>query len=165
MNLYELTAEYQHLQNVLETGEDDDFGYVEELLASTEKDIEKKADGYARVIKNLEADEEKLKAEEKRIKEKRQVLNNSIKRLKDNLYNAMLALGKKEIPNDIFKIKIQKNGGVLPVILDVPIEELDDQFVIVTEEPNNTAIRKYIEETGDITNFHLGERGESLRIK
>lgn len=169
MNLYELTAEFQHLQDLLENngGEitKDEAEEIYKAIQFTEKNIDEKAENYARIIKNFEGSIEAIKAEKKRLSDKQSVLENGIDRLKANLEEAMLKLNKREIKSDLFKIKIQKNGGTLPVIVDVPVEELEDEFVVVTEKPDLKAIAKYIEETGDITFAHFGERGESLRIK
>lgn len=162
-NLYELTADWLQFQNALENGNDED--YVAAAMEALNDEIEAKADGYARIIRNFEKDIDGFKAEEKRLKDKRVALENSVNRLKDDLQNAMIATGKRKFKTEFFSFAIQKNGGALPVIVDVPTEELEDQFVIVTEKPDLKAIAAYIEETGDITKFHFGERGESLRIK
>ena len=163
-NIYELTAEYQHLQTVLEQGDEDDL-ITQQALEIVENDVEQKADNYARIIRNFEGNIDALKAEEKRLKDKRGTLENAVKRLKETLQTAMIETNKRKFNTDLFSFNIAKNGGALPVIVDVPTEELADEFVIIEEKPDLTAIRKYIEETGDITQFHLGERGESLRIK
>lgn len=169
MNLYELTAEYQHLQRILENngGEltQEELMAINEVISITEKNIDEKGENYARIIKNFEVNVEGIKSEKKRLSDRQAALENGIDRLKVNLYEAMVKLDKKEIKSDLFTIKIQKNGGSLPVIVDVPVEELEDQFVIVSEKPDLKAIEQYIKETGDITFAHLGERGESLRIK
>ena len=167
MNLYDLTSEYLHLQEVLENVDatQEDYDTLTDLLEITEKDIEEKAENYAKVIRNFEGNVTALKAEEKRLAEKRKRLETSIETLKMNLYNAMVATGKRKFEKGVFKFAIQKNGGALPVIVDVPTDQLDDEFVIVSEKPDLKAIAKYIEETGDITQFHFGERGESLRIR
>lgn len=167
MNLYDLTSEYLHLQEVLENVDatQEDYETLTDLLEITEKDIEEKAENYAKVIRNFEGNVTALKAEEKRLAEKRKRLETSIETLKQNLQTAMIATGKRKFKKGVFKFAIQKNGGALPVIVDVPTEELDDEFVIVSEKPDLKAIAAYIEETGDITQFHFGERGESLRIK
>lgn len=160
MNLYELTAVYQRLQNQIEQGED-----VEGILAVIGDELEAKADGYARVIKNMETQAEAYKAEEKRLAEKRKKCEAGIERLKVNLQNSMIATGKTKFKTDLFSFSIQKNCGAIPVIVDVPTDDLPDDLVQITEKPDLKAIAKYIEETGDLTYAHFGERGESLRIK
>lgn len=160
MNLYELTAVYQRLQDQIEAGED-----YEGILAVIGDEIETKADGYARVIRNMESQAAAFKEEEKRIAENRRRLETSIERLKQNLFDSMKATGKEKFKTDLFTFSIQKNGGAIPVIVDVPTEKLPDDLVQITEKPDLKAIAKYIEETGDLTYAHFGERGESLRIK
>lgn len=161
MNLYKLTAVYQRLQNQIEQGED-----VEGILAVIGDELEAKADGYARVIRNMEAQASAFKEEEKRIAENRKRLENGIERLKQNLFNSMKATGKEKFKTELFSFSIQKNSGKIPVIVDVKdTSELPDELVKIIETPDLDAIRKYIEETGDLTYAHFGERGESLRIK
>lgn len=160
MNLYELTAVYQRLQNQIEQGED-----VEGILAVIGDELEAKADGYARVIRNMEAQAEAFKAEEKRIAENRKRLEAGIERLKQNLFESMKATGKEKFKTELFSFSIQKNGGADPVIVDVPTDDLPDDLVQITEKPDLKAIAAYIKETGDLTYAHFGERGESLRIK
>lgn len=161
MNLYELTAVYQRLQDQIEAGED-----YEGILAVIGDEIEAKADGYARVIRNMEAQVEGFKTEEKRIAEKRRRLEAAMEKLKQNLFESMKATGKEKFKTDLFSFSIQKNGGKIPVIVDVKdTSELPDDLVKITESPDLEAIRKYIEKTGDLTYAHFGERGESLRIK
>lgn len=160
MNLYELTAVYQRLQDQIEAGED-----YEGILAVIGDEIEAKADGYARVIRNMEAEAKALKDEEKRLAEKRKLREAAIERLKQNLFESMKATGKEKFKTDLFTFSIQKNGGALPVIVDVDTEYLPDDLVQITEKPDLKAIATYIEQTGDLTYAHFGERGESLRIK
>lgn len=163
MNLYEVTDEFFRLQEKAESGELDGSMLID--LENAETKFEEKAEGYAKIIRNLEAQGEAIKSEEKRLAESRRTIEASVKRLKENLEGAMKATGKRKFEKGIFKFSIQKNGGKIPIIVDVPTEELADEFVIVSEKPDLEAIRKYIEETGDVTQFHFGERGESLRIK
>lgn len=164
MNLYELTSDFLQLQQMLEDPEMDSQ-LLEDTMAAIEGEIEWKADNYAKVIRNMEGSIEAIKKELERLSNKKAVLEGSIKRLKDNLQNAMVATGKTKFKTDLFSFGIQKNGGSLPVIVDVETEKLPDDLVIITEKPDLKAIAKYIEETGDVTYAHFGERGESLRIK
>ena len=160
MNLYELAGSYQQLQELIESGED-----LKSVLDTLDDEIECKADNYAKLIRNLESDIEALKAEEKRLAENRKAREKGVKRLKENLQAAMVKTGKRKFKTNLFSFNIAKNGGMLPVIVDIPTEELPDEFVIITEKPNLIAIAEYIEQTGDVTFAHFGERGESLRIK
>lgn len=162
MNIYELTAEYMALQEAFETQDDDT---VAALLADTDKAIENKADGYAKVIKNFEADIEGLKAEIRRLSDKKAVLENAIQRLKDTLKQAMVITGKTKFKTQLFSFGIQKNGGAAPIYLRVPEEQIPDEFMKITRTPDKKAMADYINETGDVTLFDFAPRGESLRIR
>lgn len=165
MNLYTITESLMTLQQLLEDPEVDQQ-LVEDCINDYSEELEVKADGYCRVIKNLEGTADALDKEIKRLQAKKKACQNGITRLKTNLQDSMTALNKREIPNDIFTIKIQKNGGKAPVILDVEdTSELPDELVRITEEPNLEAIRELLEAKGECKWAHFGERGESLRIK
>lgn len=161
MNLYELTNAYLQIQQLIESDED-----YEAVLDTIDDEIEVKADGYARVIRNMEAQANAFKEEEKRLAVKRKHCEAAVTRLKQNLFESMKTTGKTKFKTDLFSFAIQKNGGKIPVIVDVKdTSELPDDLVKITESPDLEAIRKYIESTGDLSYAHFGERGESLRIK
>ena len=160
MNLYELKAVYQDIQSRIEDGED-----LDELLATINEKLEAKADGYARVIMNMEAQANICKEEEKRLAENRKRLEDGAEKLRNTLYAAMKETGKVKFNTDLFWFSIRKNGGKAPVVLDVPEEDLPDDLVKITRKADKDAIAKYIEETGDETYAHIGERGEKLQIK
>ena len=164
MNIYDLTAEFLQLQEMLENP-DVDSDQIKALMDDLNVDIEKKADGYAKAIRNMEGDLAAVKAEQEKLTAKKNLLESGIKRLKEDLQEVMTATGKKKFKTDLFSFNIQRNGGADPVIVDVPTDELPDDLVIISEKPDLKAIAAYIKETGDITFAHFGERGESLRIK
>lgn len=163
-SLYELTGYYAMLQNMLDSDELSDEE-ISERLNDLNDEIEIKADNYAKMIRNFETSLEGIKAEAKRLSDRKSKLEANIKRLKDDLQTAMVTTGKTKFKTDLFSFGVQKNGGALPVIVDVDTSELPDDLVIISEKPDLKAIEKYIKETGDVTFAHFGERGESLRIK
>ena len=165
MNIYELTEEYLQLQLMLEDPEADEQTVLDTLEA-VEGEIETKADGYARIIRNLEGNATALKAEIERLTAKKQRMEMGVIRLKKNLQNAMIACDKKKFKTELFSFNIQKNGGKAPIVLDVKdTSELPDELVRIKEEPDMDAIRALIEKNGSCQYAHEGERGESLRIK
>ena len=165
MNFYEVTADFMQLQGMLEDP-DVDTQAIKDTMEAIEGEFEWKADGYARVIKNLSGNLAAVEAEMERLQAKKNLLDSSIKRLKETLKSAMLLTGKKKFKTDLFNFSIQKNGGKAPVILDVKdTSELPDELVKITETADLEAIRKLIEKDGSCKYAHLGERGESLRIR
>lgn len=165
MNLYELTDQFLLLQEMLEDP-DAETNVINDTLEAIEGEIEYKADGYAKVIRNMEGSLSVVKAEQERLAARKNLLESGIKKLKENLQQAMITTGKRKFKTDLFSFNIQKNGGKAPVILDVKdTSELPDELVRIKEEPDMDAIRKLIEAEGSCKYGHLGERGESLRIK
>ena len=168
MNLFEITGQFLQLQEMLEDGECDEKIF-EDTLESLNFDFEEKADNYAKIIRNFESQIEALKAEEKRLKERRSVCERNIKRMKEALENAMKLANKRKFKTDLFSFSIAKNGGALPVIVDVKTEDLPDECVIVTEKPDLKALAALLTDPENKEYYkkfaHFGERGESLRIK
>lgn len=168
MNLYELTADYLKLQSMLEDP-DVDQQAVTDTLEAMDYAIEEKADGYVKVIKNMEGSVNAIKLEIDRLTDKKRHLEESIKRLKTNLQESMIAMDKRKIKTDLFQISIQKNGGAIPVIVDVPVEQLPDECVIITEAPDKKALAALLTDPENKDHYakyaHFGDRGESLRIK
>lgn len=166
MNLYEVTGNVLQLQAMLESDEFD-AEVLADTMEAVDGEYEYKIEQYCKVIKNLEADMDALKAEAKRLSDKRKVLENNVDRLKKAMFESMKATGKTKVKGAIFTAAIQKNGGKLPVIMaeGTTTEHLPDQLVKVVETPNLEAIRELLEAGKVVDGFTLGERGESLRIK
>lgn len=165
MRLYELTADLMTLQEMLEEAVDDQC--LLDTLEGVQGEYEIKLEAYCKVIKNIEADMEALKAEAKRLTDKRKVLENNVDRLKKAMFDSMKATGTEKVKGQLFTVAIQRNGGKLPVIVadNVDLSILPDQLVNVVESPNLEAIRELLEAGKVVEGFTLGERGESLRIK
>lgn len=159
--LYELQGEFQQLLSMIQDGE-----YTEEELADTleglEGEIEIKADGYAKVIKEIEGNVSTIKAEIDRLSGKKSSLDSSIKRLKDSLEIAMRTCNKPKFKTDLFSFSIAKNGGKqsLDIYGDVP-----EMYCKVEVKPDNEFIRKALEDGIQLPFAILQERGELLRIK
>ena len=165
MNLYELTGAYLQLQNLMEDP-DIDSDLIDVRMSEINGDLEDKADNYAKLIRNMESNLNGIAAEMERLKTKKNLLESSVKRLKDNLQASMIATGKIKFQTDLFSFNVQKNGGKAPVVLDVKdTSELPDDLVRITEAPDLDAIRALIEKNGSCKYAHLGEKGQSLRIK
>lgn len=163
MRLYELTSDLVALQELLEDSLEDEQLLLDTLEA-VQGEYDAKMEAYAKVVKNLEADMEALKTEAKRLTDKRKVLENNVSRLKSAMYESLKATGKTKAGGQVFTVAIQKNGGKLPVIVDVDVSELPDECVKVVESPDLEAIGKLLD-AGKCLFAHYGERGESLRIK
>lgn len=163
MTIYELTGAYKHLELALACNPDDEE--LEAEFAKITDDLETKAEGYAKIIRNLKANVEGYKAEEARIAERRKVDENTIKRLMTNLMMSMKETGKTKFKTDLFAFGIAKNGGKEPLRIDADVESIPDELCKVTREVDNDKMREYIKETGDLSYAHLEDRGEHLTIR
>jgi hypothetical protein len=138
---------------------------VLDTLEGIDYELEIKAENYAKIIRELEGTVEIIKAEKKRLSDKQSKLEANVKKLKDNLQEAMITTGKTKFKTDLFSFSIQKNGGALPVIVDVDTADLPDELVLIAEKPDLKAIGEYLKTHPDTKYAHYGDRGESLRIK
>lgn len=165
MNIYEITEGFLQLQQLLEDPEVDSQ-LIDDTMESLDYDFEEKADNYAKMIRNMEGNIAAIENEQERLSAKKNLLKAGIKKLKTSLQDAMVATGKRKFKTDLFSFSVQKNGGKAPVVLDVnDTSELPDELVRIKEEADLDAIRALLEAEGSCKWAHLGERGESLRIK
>ena len=86
--LYELTSDYEALLTMAEDPDIDEQAFLD-TLEGIDGAIEDKADNYARVIRTLEADAAACDAEAKRLRNKKQTIENNIKRMKSALQYSM----------------------------------------------------------------------------
>ena len=91
-NLYDLTNDYEAVLNML-YDEEIDEQMIFDTLEGIEGEIEDKADGYAKIIKELLGDAEKIKEEKIRLEQRQKAFENRAQLLKENLQNTMKQLG------------------------------------------------------------------------
>lgn len=89
MKLYELTEQYNNLMEAIENGEIPEEA-ISDTLESITGELEDKLESIACVIKNLKAEAEMLRNEEKALAERRQAKERSIESIKDYLENQMI---------------------------------------------------------------------------
>lgn len=159
--MYELTADYMAVLNMANDPEIPVEAIVD-TLEGIAGEIEQKAESTAVIMQELTAEADKIKSEEKRLKERRERLENNIDAMKKRLFEAMKTTGKTKFKTALFSFGIRKN----PVKLVIDDEEkIPKKYLIpqpakldaakLREELKAGAVRKYA---------HL-EQGESLVIK
>lgn len=101
--LYELTGQYLAIYEM-----DIDDETKQDTLASMdwEDDFVNKAEGYAKIIKNLEADLPGLDEEIKRLQDRKNALKNKIDTLKTNLQTAMEVTGNERIELEAMYVNV-----------------------------------------------------------
>ena len=156
--LYELNDMYRNIQFLIESGE-----YTEEelkfALDSVNGEIAEKLEGYAMVVKNIESDIEGLKAEERRLADRRKSLENGVKRMKEAMQDTLLLTGEKRIKTQKFTISLRKSSSV-----EIENEDLiPEEFVKITKTISKSELAKRLKET-EIPGAKLVEK-ESLQIR
>ena len=158
--LYELTEEAKELQDMIEEYPPETFS---DTIESLQLMIEDKADSYAVVNQNITNEIAALKAEEERLRARRNALERNQIRLMKAIKDAMNALGKTKIKTEKFTFSVSKNGGLQPIKVDA--EKLPDKFKKVIVEPDNERIREALKAGKTIEGVEVLPRGEHLTIK
>ena len=89
--------------------------------------------------------------------------------MKFRLQNAMEAMGKTQFKTNLYCFNITSGGGVRKMTLDVPVEDLPEEYRIKAPDVADLdKIRKLVEASGEDERCefaHFEPRTKSLRIK
>ncbi|EAC5361796.1 siphovirus Gp157 family protein [Listeria innocua] len=110
--LYSIQGKYQQLLNLAEQLDPE---LLKDTLESIDDELETKAENVAFVIKELEGQSLILEKETKRLAERKNTINNNVKRLKQSLFDAMITANKQKIKTNLFTLDIRKNPPSLIV--------------------------------------------------
>ena len=111
MDLYTLANKYRYFEELYNSAENEEEAkQTLKNLYEAEDSLINKVDNISAYIKNLEGDITKFKNEENRLNEKRKLMENKQKRLKDYLYNIMEMNDLEKISTNRFDVRIQNNG-------------------------------------------------------
>ncbi len=160
MNLFELTENYVKFFTEFDNA-DEITDEMQEMANNLNVEIEEKCDNYAKMIKNLEADIEAFKNQEKIFNEKRKVAENKVKWLKQNLQASMELQGRKKVKTDLFSFNIQKNKPTLEITSE---DSIDDSYYIVERKLDKKALLGDIKEGLIVDGVEI-KQTESLRIR
>lgn len=140
MTLYELTQEYTELVAALESAEDEEFAAeLEGRLAALSEDIGAKGEGYARVLKNMQAEADALAAEIQRLQGLKKRRETVMDRMKKGILEAMQAAGARRLNTSIGSWSVRKNPpsveivdpGKIPAVFLIPQEPKIDKRAIL----------------------------------
>jgi len=107
-SIYELTEDYMNLLAMAEDPDIDEQAFMD-TLEGIEGALEDKADGYAKVMKQLEANADGLEAEIKRLQERKSLMAKNVDRMKSTLQKMMETTGKEKFKTELFSFHIQNN--------------------------------------------------------
>lgn len=160
MNLFELTENYVKFFTMLEEV-DEITEELEEMANNLNIAIEEKSDNYVKMIKNLDADVEAYKNQEKIFNKKRKTAENKIAWLKKNLQSSMEQTGRKKVETELFTISIQKNTPALDITSE---DNIGDEYYKIERTLNKRDLLKDIKEGLIIDGVGI-KQSESLRIR
>lgn len=160
--LFEITDEFERLYQMAidEELSDEAFDGTFEMIMA---DLEVKAGGYSSVIKQIEMEADKAEELEKEFKRKKEVRQRRAKAMKEAIKYAMEVANVKELNAGKFTIKLKKNGGLEPLVIDQP-EAVPDNMKIIKVENDNKLIREHLKDHQEPW-AHLEERGSHIEIK
>lgn len=156
--LYELTEKYKGLLEVADQVDQEAF---ESTLESLDDAIEDKAESYAIIDKELEAQEDKFAKEIKRLQERKKAISNNRKRLKEDLLNGMKTTGKEKFQTDLFSFWVQNNPPRLKVVDETKIPK---KYYVEQQPKLDTVSLRKDARSEDIPGVEL-EQTESVRFR
>lgn len=154
--LYELKEMYLNLMDLDLEGEE-----LGKALENIDDEIEVKAENYAGLIKNLEAEADAYKKEIERMSKIKKSLESRASLLKSNLEQAMIELDKKKFKTNLFSFNIQRNA---PGIKILDVDKIPEEFVEYEKRIKKNDLKKAIKE-GLETDAAVLVESESLRIR
>ena len=160
MNLFELTENYVKFFTMLEEA-DEITEELEEMANNLNIAIEEKSDNYVKMIKNLDADVEAYKNQEKQFNKKRKTAENKISWLKKNLQSSMEQTGRKKVKTKLFTVSLQKNAPSLEITDE---KNIDDSYYVIERKLNKRELLSDIKEGLIVDGVEL-KQTESLRIR
>lgn len=146
LNLMDLDLEGEELGKALENIDDE---------------IEAKAENYAGLIKNLEAEAEAYKKEIERMSKIKKSLESRASLLKSNLEQAMIELDKKKFKTNLFSFNIQRNAPGIKILDE---DKIPKEFIEYEKRIKKNDLKKAIKE-GLETDAAILVESESLRIR
>ena len=164
MTIYEITSDYLQLMQMMEDPELDPQ-ILSDTMEGIEGELEVKAESYAKVMKNLEADVAGIKAEIDRLSTRKKTIENNIKRMKEALQFSMETTGKTKFKTELFSFGIRKNAPA--VVMDEPyIENVPERFLKYSDPTiNRTAIKEAIQNGENLEGLAHLESKNSLSIR
>lgn len=159
--LHEITGQYLELYEMMESADELEMKIIADTLDGMDGELEEKADGYAKIMAELDAEAVKFEKEADRLAARAEQLHNRSKILKDRLKAAMILCDRRKFKTDFYSFAICKNGGVAP--MEVDATAVPDDYM--KKIPDTSKIREALN-AGKILPFaELKDRGEHLRIK
>lgn len=163
MNLYDLAHAYQGIQ-ALANNEDVDAEAMQMALAELGTEIESKTLNIAIIIKGLESDTDIIKAEERRLADRRKALENKAGWLKQYAKEQLEAAGIDKVKSPTLTVAIQNNPPAVQITDPDIIPARFQTIVPETYTIDKKAVGDALKAGEDVPGAELTQ-GRSLRIR
>lgn len=162
MKLYELTNAINQVWDLVNNDEMD-LEVLEDTLQSLEEEIEKKAEGIAHIMRQLDSEADYIKAEEKRLKERRDAVENRKDRLKKYLEEQLTLSGMDKVKTATVTVALQNNP---PSVFIENENFVPEQFVTVEtiRKVDKKSLLQALKD-GEMFDGISLKQGRSLRIR
>lgn len=158
MTLYDMIEQGRALYDMLSSEEIDEQTFSDTLESIGVQD---KLEAYAKVIKQLKADAEMLKAEKMKLAEKQARAEKAVDRLYSAIIEFMHATGAEKTSAGVFTFRISRSSSV--VVDD--LSKIPKQFISYAEpKVDKTAVKKAIASGEAVEGCRLEEK-EGVQIK
>lgn len=162
MTLLDIVGEFNELYELAKSEETLDEQVFNDTLEALSFELADKVDAYATVMFRLETEEKQADELSRKYKERRDRIRVARKKMADKVLYACDSLGVDHIDGEDVTLKVRKNGGVQPLVIDDP-EAVPSNLTKITIEPDNAKIRDYLADH-EVPWAHLEERGRSVKI-
>ena len=162
--LYELTETMKHLLDLAQSGE-----VEQEVINATiesmdlTNDIERKIEGYAIVMDELKASNERIRNEEKRLAHRRRVQQNNYDRMRETLLDQMKSLQLDRVKTDKYTVSVRQNP--VKVVVNDESNIPKDFFIEQRPKVDRKKLKEYLENTGEELEGVTLAQEESLQIR
>lgn len=163
-SLYELSAEYAAFLEAYESAScEEEAAEILQSLVDIHGTLEEKSENYAKLIKNVEADEKAFKDESDRLDKKAKSAKNFVERLKKAQLEAMQMTGLTEIKTSIGKWRKQLN----PMSCDVTDpDKVPERFhVPQPDKIDKAAMIREHKATGEVFEGAEFKQEQGIRFK
>jgi seryl-tRNA synthetase len=160
MNLYQITKDYLEIQQILETEEL--TPELQQALMLSQKQLQTKGGGYAKIMANKQSNVDGATAEMKRIKAYIEQEQKQIDRLKNALLQSMVLTGTDKLECDFFRFSVRRSEAVEVDLLEaLPANYVTEK---TTKSADKVAIKEAIKRGENITGARIIENF-NLQIK
>lgn len=167
--LWEISGELTELEQAIE-GEDlspeDRAAVIDAWLESCD-DLPAAIDRYAELVGMYEATAAYRKSEAERLLDLAHRDANRAATMRDRLRTFMASHSIPKLSTPRYQLRVQGNGGVAPLEINIPAEELPVEYTeqVITIRIRKDALRTAIEQGEDIAGVRLLPRGTRLVIQ